>query len=57
MPQPHPMEDHLLETLRSGIRKLKVGMDTGPFGDDVTLNPGEATLIYRILVEEMGIKV
>lgn len=33
--------------LGSAIRKLKAGMDSGPFGPPVMLEPNEATILYR----------
>jgi hypothetical protein len=38
----------VLEAIRE---KTKAAMDSGPFGDHITLSPEEATLIHRLLFE------
>ena len=50
------MDDDLKRTLESALRKLKGGMDDGPFGPDVTLTTAEACLVYRTLSEGLGLR-
>lgn len=48
------MEDDLKNDIASALRKLKAGMDDGPFGPDVSLTTTESCLVYRILNERLG---
>jgi hypothetical protein len=41
--------DAIQQTMTSLMKKLKVGMDDGPFGEFVVLTPAEATLAYRLI--------
>jgi hypothetical protein len=50
------MEDDLKQTMESALRKLKAGMDEGPFGPDVTLTTSESCLLYRMLNERLGLR-
>lgn len=48
--------EEMLETLQSAARKLHGGMKDGPFGPDVALTTAEATVLYRILTEQLGLR-
>lgn len=45
----------LADTIQSAGKKLKVAMDGGPDSPDVVLTPEEATIVYRLLKEQLGV--
>jgi len=45
----------LVTSMASALDKLKAGMESGPEGDPVSLTPAEATVVYRLLTEQLGI--
>lgn len=51
------MANALAKDLESALRKLKGGMDDGPFGPNVELTTSESTVLYRILSERLGLSV
>lgn len=51
------MEQEIKMLLETAIKALKRGMDDGPDGEPVTLTPAEATVLYRVLSERLGLKV
>lgn len=48
--------DDLKMTIDSALKKLKGGMDDGPFAPDVPLTTAECTVVYRILNERIGLE-
>lgn len=48
--------DDLKQTIESALRKLKAGMDDGPFGPDVVLTTSESCVVYRMLNERLGLR-
>lgn len=47
----------MVNSVNSAAAKLRAGMNSGPDGDHpVVLTPAEATVIYRLLTEQFGMK-
>lgn len=46
----------MVNSVNSAAAKLRAGMNSGPDGDPVVLTPAEATVIYRLLTEQFGMK-
>lgn len=49
-------DTELRRLLLSALDKLGDGMDRGPDGGAVELTPAEATLLYRVMTENLGIE-
>jgi hypothetical protein len=49
--------DLLMATIRSATAKLKVAVDEGPESPNVVLTPAEATVVYRLFTEQLGLVV
>lgn len=56
----HEQLEHVRATLKRAVDKLKKSMDTGPAeygGEPCELTSNEATIVWRMLVEHLGVKV
>lgn len=40
----------------SAMKKLRTGMNEGPFGPPVVLTASEATTLYRMMTEQAGMR-
>jgi hypothetical protein len=47
--------EYLKRTVNNALDKLKASMDTGPGGDNAVLAADEATLVYRLITERLGV--
>jgi hypothetical protein len=59
---PHTDEDQeivdiLTSSIQSAARKMRASMSEGPDGPDCILTANEATIIYRILTEQVGLRL
>lgn len=51
------IEDILIVSIKSAAKKMKASMDEGPDGPPCVLTSSEATIIYRVLTEQMGLRL
>ena len=48
--------DIVTQTMRNAMRKMRAARDGGPSCGDVVLTANEATIIYRMMTEVVGVR-